>query len=387
MNNDELKALLQRVKELQEQRRQAKTVGEFFSSRELLDQEYRNAGPLLADALEKVMGEVETIRPILSNLRWHANAICAITGRGEHDITAIVVDVIKERDDLRAKCERLEGELRKVSHFIQREKLRDEWIERVSKASGHKPWIEVTFDLCAQLAARDEELRLTRLGITGLESELAARDAELAQMKDAAFHLHDGELVHTLRKQLQEVRKWRDKAQDDRNELQRHNHTLREQLREAKETYSVKHAVEYHEFETANDAMRQQRDTALAHLQSMEINRDHFCREINIIGREIVGSRIDAFQGDNCSPEAVTRETRNLIERLETQLQIATDALEKFAAGKNWQCLNGASCWHPTQELPQEIAVEALAAIAKDGKGERDGKAFAKEERQANLSD
>lgn len=48
-------------------------------------------------------------------------------------------------------------------------------------------------------------------------------------------------------------------------------------------------------------------------------NRNLFCRHINIIGKEIIGPRIGSFQGDCCSPEAVSRETRNLIEKLEAE--------------------------------------------------------------------
>jgi hypothetical protein len=48
-------------------------------------------------------------------------------------------------------------------------------------------------------------------------------------------------------------------------------------------------------------------------------NRNHYCTHINIIGTEILGPRLNSFKGGNCSPEAVSRETRNLIERLEAE--------------------------------------------------------------------
>lgn len=48
-------------------------------------------------------------------------------------------------------------------------------------------------------------------------------------------------------------------------------------------------------------------------------NRNLFCSAINVIGKEIVGPRIGTFKGDCCSPEAVVRETRKLIERLEEE--------------------------------------------------------------------
>ena len=48
-------------------------------------------------------------------------------------------------------------------------------------------------------------------------------------------------------------------------------------------------------------------------------NRDRFCAAINVIGKEIVGPRIDSFKGDCCSEDAVVRETRKLIEKLEAE--------------------------------------------------------------------
>lgn len=49
-------------------------------------------------------------------------------------------------------------------------------------------------------------------------------------------------------------------------------------------------------------------------------NRNRFCHAINVIGKEIVGPRINAFKGDCCSEEAVVRETRKLIESLEKEI-------------------------------------------------------------------
>lgn len=48
-------------------------------------------------------------------------------------------------------------------------------------------------------------------------------------------------------------------------------------------------------------------------------NRNRFCRAINVIGKEIVGPRISSFKGDCCSEDAVVRETRMLIEKLEAE--------------------------------------------------------------------
>lgn len=59
--------------------------------------------------------------------------------------------------------------------------------------------------------------------------------------------------------------------------------------------------------------------------EAMRENRDLFCGAINTIGRDIVGPRINAFQHDNCSAEAVVRETRNLIEKLETEIREYTE--------------------------------------------------------------
>jgi len=59
-------------------------------------------------------------------------------------------------------------------------------------------------------------------------------------------------------------------------------------------------------------------------------NRNHYCKEINIIGMEILSPRMNgAFASGNCSPEAVTRETRNLIERLEAEIHELRAALRK----------------------------------------------------------
>lgn len=44
----------------------------------------------------------------------------------------------------------------------------------------------------------------------------------------------------------------------------------------------------------------------------------------------------------------------------EPELVRMREALSKFASGNNWKCINGMSCWHTTQELPQQIATEAL---------------------------
>lgn len=54
--------------------------------------------------------------------------------------------------------------------------------------------------------------------------------------------------------------------------------------------------------------------------QAAWANRDRWAKEITIIGKEIVGPRIGAFKSDSVAPEAVTRETRNLIERLEKEI-------------------------------------------------------------------
>lgn len=48
-------------------------------------------------------------------------------------------------------------------------------------------------------------------------------------------------------------------------------------------------------------------------------NRNRFCHAINVIGKEIVGPRINSFKGDCCSEDAVVRETRKLIEKLEAE--------------------------------------------------------------------
>ncbi len=55
--------------------------------------------------------------------------------------------------------------------------------------------------------------------------------------------------------------------------------------------------------------------------ESAWTNRNHYCEHINIIGREILGPRLGhTHPWENCSPEAVSRETRLLIERLEMDI-------------------------------------------------------------------
>lgn len=49
-------------------------------------------------------------------------------------------------------------------------------------------------------------------------------------------------------------------------------------------------------------------------------NRNHYCKHINIIGMEVLAPRLNgAFGGGNCSPEAVSREVKKLVERLESE--------------------------------------------------------------------
>lgn len=66
--------------------------------------------------------------------------------------------------------------------------------------------------------------------------------------------------------------------------------------------------------------------------ESAWINRNRFCHEINVIGKEVVGPRIDSFKGDCCDPQAVSRETRKLVEKLEAEnaeLRRALDSANK----------------------------------------------------------
>ncbi len=59
---------------------------------------------------DDVKSELAIVMPILSDLRWHANAICAISGTGEHDITKTVANIIVERDTLRTELETMRRE-------------------------------------------------------------------------------------------------------------------------------------------------------------------------------------------------------------------------------------------------------------------------------------
>jgi len=64
-------------------------------------------------------------------------------------------------------------------------------------------------------------------------------------------------------------------------------------------------------------------------------NRNHYCEHINIIGREILGPRLGhAHPWTNCSPEAVSRETRKLIEKMEAEnaeLRRALDSANAYS--------------------------------------------------------
>lgn len=56
---------------------------------------------------------------------------------------------------------------------------------------------------------------------------------------------------------------------------------------------------------------------------------------------------------------------RNVVkdrDSLRLQVRVLREALEEFASGKNWKVLRGASCWHTNQEIPQQIATEALSS-------------------------
>jgi hypothetical protein len=59
-------------------------------------------------------------------------------------------------------------------------------------------------------------------------------------------------------------------------------------------------------------------------------NRDRFCHEINIIGKNIIGPRINAFNCDNVAPDAVTRETRLLLMRMDQQLAARDAEIEQL---------------------------------------------------------
>lgn len=77
----------------------------------------------LATALrerDEARAELATIRPILDDLRWHANAICAITGRAENDITKVVSDIIADRDSLARQLAEVEDTLDSVKTVIEK---------------------------------------------------------------------------------------------------------------------------------------------------------------------------------------------------------------------------------------------------------------------------
>lgn len=72
-------------------------------------------------------------------------------------------------------------------------------------------------------------------------------------------------------------------------------------------------------------------------------NRDHFCRYINVIGKEIIGPRINAFKGDCCAPEAVARETLNLIVKLEAENAALKARIRQLESLTHPHCQHGIS--------------------------------------------
>ncbi len=90
---------------------------------------------------------------------------------------------------------------------------------------------------------------------------------------------------------------------------------LRSSLAAEKESHRKTHVLlgdQIHDLRKALAAAQQSEKNAWA-------NQGRFCREINIIGKEIIGPRINAFKGDCVAPDAVTRENRLLIERIEKE--------------------------------------------------------------------
>jgi hypothetical protein len=86
---------------------------------------------------------------------------------------------------------------------------------------------------------------------------------------------------------------------------------------------------------------------AKADAEAAWINRDHLCHHINIIGKEVLGPRINAFKGVCCAPEAVSCEARNLVERLEAE----RDSLRKHLQ-KAEPALREVMQWHRDPDSP-----------------------------------
>lgn len=70
-----------------------------------------------------------------------------------------------------------------------------------------------------------------------------------------------------------------------------------------------------------------QRNTALAQVDAAWENRNRFCKEINVIGHGVLG-----WKTDNCAPDAVSREVKQLVAGLQKRVEAMTKALE--------QCVN-----------------------------------------------
>lgn len=104
-----------------------------------------------------------------------------------------------------------------------------------------------------------------------------------------------------------------DNLVDNRPPRKRQVETSRTNARKPRKLNGFRALLRIFRLEKALEAARRQTEGAWQ-------NRNHFCREINIIGKEIIGPRIGSFNGDACAPEAVTRETLKLLERYENEI-------------------------------------------------------------------
>lgn len=77
--------------------------------------------------------------------------------------------------------------------------------------------------------------------------------------------------------------------------------------------------------------------------------------------QEEVVNKIEEWEKEHeKTPDKIQILTRQNVE-LSAVCAAKDAALKRFAAAKSWKVLNGASCWYTTQELPEEIAIEALS--------------------------
>lgn len=144
------------------------------------------------------------------------------------------------------------------------------------------------------------------------------RDSEIKKQEAmlGAMHLPQGIEITRLQDELAKVSLERDALLAEQGVIEQRHAAEVAKIGEEKETAINREAEQMnraHNLEIHLNQTLMERDSAWK-------NRDRFCSAINEIGKKIVGPRIKSFDGDNCDPGAVVRETRLLLESLESEL-------------------------------------------------------------------